>query len=54
MKKEPLKIFLEKNYKIGEDCLKLFFRISEKADFYVECFDINEKFLGEFNLGNIS
>ena len=52
-KKKPLKIILKKNSKLGEDCLKIFFRITEKADFYIKCFDIEEKFLGEFNLGNI-
>ena len=51
--KEPLKITLKNKCKIGEDSLKLFFRITEKADFYVKCFDIEEQFLGEFHLGNI-
>ena len=51
--KEPLKITLKNKCKIGEDSLKLFFRINEKADFYLKCFDIDEKFLGEFNLGKI-
>ena len=50
---EPLKIIMETNCKIGEDCLKLLFRISKESDLYVNCFDINEKDLGEFNLGNI-
>ena len=52
--KKPLKIVLSNNCKIGEDCLKLFFRISEKSELLIRCFDIEGKNLGEFNLGNIS
>ena len=56
--KKPLQINLKKKCQLGEDSLKLFFRITENADFYVECFEINEGGLedlnlGEFNLGNI-
>ena len=51
--KKPLKITLNNNCQLGVDSLKLFFRITENADFYVKCVDINEQFLGEFNLGNI-
>jgi len=51
--KKPLKIILENNCQLGEDCLEIFFRITEKGDFYIKCFDVEEKFLGEFKLGNI-
>ena len=51
--KKPLKIVLKNNTNIGEDNLILFFRISKKADLLVKCFDIKDKFLGEYNLGNI-
>lgn len=50
---KPLRLNLKKNSKLGEDCLKLFFRISEKGYLYVECFDIDNEGLGEFNLGSI-
>ena len=52
--KEALKITIDNKSNIGEDKLKLFFEISEKADLLVKCFDIEDKFLGEYNLGNIS
>ena len=51
--KKPLKIELENKSNIGEDNLKLFFEITKKADLLVKCFDIKDKFLGEYNLGNI-
>ncbi len=51
--KKPLKIILENNCQLGEDCLEIFFRITEKGNLYTKCFDIQQKFLGEFNLGNI-
>ena len=51
--KKPLKIELKNKSNIGEDNLKLFFKINEKADLSVKCFDINDKYLGEYNLGNI-
>ena len=51
--KQPLKIALKNKSKIGEDNLKLFFNINKKADLLVECFDIKDEFLGEYNLGNI-
>ena len=38
---------------LGEDKLKLFFKITKKADLLVRCFDIKDEFLGEYNLGNI-
>ncbi len=47
------KIFLKDKSDIGEDSIKLFFSISKKADLIVQCFDIKDKFLGEYNLGNI-
>ena len=50
---KPFKIILKDNCKIGEDCLKLFFKINEKADLFLNYFDINGKELGEVNLGNI-
>jgi len=50
---KPLKITLENNCELGKDCLKLVFRITENADFYVKCFAIEGQDLGEFNLGNI-
>ena len=51
--KKPLKIELENESNLGEDNLKLFFKISNKADLLVECFDKKDEFLGEYNLGNI-
>ena len=51
--KKPLKIALENESKIGEDNLKLFFKITKSADLLVKCFDIKDEFLGEYNLGNI-
>jgi len=51
--KKPLKIFLKNNSNVGEDNLKLFFKISKSADLLVRCFDIKDEFLGEYNLGNI-
>ena len=51
--KKPLKIEIENKSSIGKDNLKLFFKISKKADLLVKCFDIKDEFLGEYNLGNI-
>ena len=51
--KKPLKIELKNKSNIGEDNLKLFFKITKKADLLVKCFDIKDEFLGEYNLGNI-
>jgi len=51
--KKSLKIKLEKKSNLGEDNLKLFFKITKSADLFVKCFDIKDEFLGEYNLGNI-
>ena len=51
--KEQIKIELANQSNLGEDNLKLFFKITKKADLLVNCFDIKDKFLGEYNLGNI-
>ena len=51
--KKPLKIVLKNRSNIGEDNLKLFFKITKSADLLVNCFDIEDEFLGEYNLGNI-
>ena len=51
--KKPFKIVLKNKSNIGEDNLTLFFKINEKADLLVKYFDIKDKFLGEYNLGNI-
>ena len=51
--KKPLQILLKDNCNIGEDNLILFFKISKKADLIVNCFDMKDEFLGEYNLGNI-
>ena len=51
--KEPLKISLKNKCNIGDDNLTLFFKISDKADLLVKCLDINDEFLGEYNLGKI-
>jgi len=51
--KEPLKIELNKKSNIGEDNLKLFFKITKQANLSVKCFDIKDELLGEYNLGNI-
>ena len=50
---KPLRITLQRNCQPGEDSLKLFFRITENADFLVKCTEIEGNYLGEFNLGNI-
>jgi len=51
--KKPLKIVLKNKSNVGEDNLKLFFKITKSADLLVKCFDIEDDFLGEYNLGNI-
>ena len=51
--KDPIKIELKDKTNIGEDKLILFFKISRKAELFVDCFDIEDKLLGEYNLGNI-
>ncbi|MBO8230730.1 Hsp70 family protein [Prochlorococcus marinus str. MU1404] len=51
--KKPLRIELKNQSNIGKDNLKLFFKITKKADLLVKCFDIKDEFLGEYNLGNI-
>ena len=51
--KEPLKISQRNKCNIGDDNLTLYFTISNKADLLVKSFDINNEFLGEYNLGNI-
>ena len=51
--KKSLKIKLEKKSNLGEDNLKLFFKITKNADLFVKCFYIEGEFLGEYNLGNI-
>ena len=51
--KKPLKIVLKNKSNIGEDNLKLYFKITQNADLLVKCFDIKDEFLGEYNLGNI-
>jgi len=51
--KESLKITLKNKSNIGEDNLTLFFKINEKADLFVQCFDIKDEFLGEYNIGKI-
>ena len=53
MGKKPLKIVLENESNLGEDNLKLFFKITKSADLSVKCFDIEDEFLGEYILGNI-
>jgi len=51
--KKPLKIVLKNKSNLGEDTLKLFFKITKNADLSVECFDVKDEFFGEYNLGNI-
>ena len=52
--KKPLKISLKNGCKIGEDCLKVYFRIAKDSSLYIRCKEINEEEeLGEFNLGDI-
>ena len=51
--KKPLKIELKNKSNLGKDNLKLFFKITKEADLLVKCFDINDEYLGEYNLGNI-
>ena len=47
------KIVLKNKTNMGEDTLKLFFKITKNADLSVKCFDIKDEFFGEYNLGNI-
>ena len=42
--KKPTKIVLKNESNLGEDNLKLFFKITEKADLSVKCFDIKMNF----------
>jgi len=51
--KKPQKIVLKNKSNIGEDTLKLFFKITKNADLLVKCFDVKDEFFGEYNLGNI-
>jgi len=51
--KKSLKIVLKNKSNIGEDTLKLFFKITKNADLLVKCFDVKDEFFGEYNLGNI-
>ena len=46
-------IALKNKSDLGEDTLKLFFKITKNADLSVKCFDIKDEFFGEYNLGNI-
>ena len=52
--KKPLLIKLENKSYLGEDNLKLFFKINKNADLLVNCFDIKDQLLGQHNLGKIS
>ena len=51
--KEPLKISLKNKCNIGDDNLILYFKINNKADLLVKCYQIKGEFLGEYNLGII-
>ncbi len=51
--KKPLRISLKNSCKIGDDSLKLYFSIKKDSSLFIRCLDMNEKELGEFNLGNI-
>ncbi len=51
--KKPLKIEIKNKSNLGENTLKLFFKITTKAELLVNCFDIKDQFLGEYNLGSI-
>ena len=51
--KKALKIVLNNKSNLGEDTLKLFFKITNNANLLVKCFDIKDEFFGEYNLGNI-
>ena len=51
--KKPLKIELKNTSNIGEDNLILFFNINKEANLIVKYFNIEDEYLGEFNLGNI-
>ena len=50
---ERLFPLMKDDCKIGEDSLKLYFRIDKESNLYVKCQDKNREDLGEFNLGNI-
>ena len=50
---KPIRIIMKNDSQLGEDTLKLFFRITENADFHVKCFDMQDRDLGDYNLGNI-
>ncbi len=49
----PLKIELKNKSNLGEDNLKLFFKINKKGDLLVKCVNIRDEYIGEYNLGNI-
>ena len=51
--KKPLRISLKNDSKIGENILKLYFSITNDSYLHMRCLDMDEKELGEFNLGNI-
>ncbi len=51
--KKPFKIELKNKSFIGEDNLILLFKINQDADLLVSYYDITNKFLGEYSLGNI-
>ena len=51
--KKPLKVTLKNKSNLGEDSIKLFFSITEKAILLVNCFDIKDESLGIYNLGYI-
>ena len=49
----PPKITLKESCRIGKDCLKLYFTITDEADLLIQYFDTSGNYLGEFKLGNI-
>jgi len=51
--KKPLKIIMKNETLIGEDSLKLLFKINKKGDLLVKYLDIKDQFLGEYTLGSI-
>ena len=51
--KKPLKLILKNQCKIGKDSIKLFFKITSESYLFLQCMDMEENKIGEYNLGSI-
>ena len=50
--RKPIQIRLNNGSKIGEDCLMLYFSITNDSSILMRCLDIKKEELGKFNLGS--